>query len=284
MEYFTEREHGLRPRTIDSSTSEADVGLRAIIDTFVGRNFFAEYYPVTCPDGRGVVGTDVGLLERDANGRNIRWTDAPSESQDQLFDLIEFSFSRLSKPRERDYHDYFGHSHLIFDRSEGQRELRDAVNEVFRRHGLAFELNGSGRVTRLFPAEQAAVLNMPFSTGDASLDDLLAAARTKFIDPRPEVRKEALEKLWDAWERLKTLEDPDKKVSVSALVARTSSQASFRELMEEEAKTLTQIGNSFMIRHSEIGRTPIDTSLEIDYLFLRCHGTIMTLLRASGRA
>ena len=40
------------------------------------------------------------------------------------------------------------------------------------------------------------------NTGDAELDKLLETAREKFLNHSLDVRKEAPEKLWDAWERL----------------------------------------------------------------------------------
>jgi hypothetical protein len=66
------------------------------------------------------------------------------------------------------------------------------------------------------------------------------------------VRRESLEKLWDAWERLKTLEPgKDKKASTTALLDKVSSEPMFRAYLEHEATRLTEIGNTFMIRHTE---------------------------------
>jgi hypothetical protein len=45
-----------------------------------------------------------------------------------------------------------------------------------------------------------------FASGDQKLDELFETARAKFLDPNPEIRRESVEKLWDAFERLKTLE------------------------------------------------------------------------------
>ncbi len=57
------------------------------------------------------------------------------------------------------------------------------------------------------------------TTGDDVLDALLEAARHKFLNRSLDVRRESLEKLWDAWERLKTVETgKDKKVSAKALL------------------------------------------------------------------
>jgi len=47
--------------------------------------------------------------------------------------------------------------------------------------------------------------------------------------------------------------------------------------------TLTDIGNEFMIRHTETSTVPISQSHHVDYLFHRMFSMIRLLLRASGR-
>jgi hypothetical protein len=45
-----------------------------------------------------------------------------------------------------------------------------------------------------------------FKNGDGPLDQMLEDARGKFLNRDIEVRLESLERLWDAWEPLRTLE------------------------------------------------------------------------------
>lgn len=90
-----------------------------------------------------------------------------------------------------------------------------------------------------------------FNTGDLILNELLSTAREKFLNRDLKVRREALEKLWDAWERLKSLSDPaDKKKSVKILLDRVTAEPNLRERVEAEARQLTEIGNNFFIRHT----------------------------------
>ena len=57
------------------------------------------------------------------------------------------------------------------------------------------------------------------ATSDAKLDEKIATALWKYQDPDLAVRREALEALWDALERVKTVIDPaDKRRSAEALV------------------------------------------------------------------
>jgi hypothetical protein len=110
-----------------------------------------------------------------------------------------------------------------------------------------------------------------FYTGDDKLDSLLREACKRFVDSNPQSKQDALEKLWDAWERLKTIEFPLKKEkSIELLIDKASKEPNFRKLIHDEANELTAVGNSFMIRHSEIGKTPISSKIKTDYLFIEC--------------
>ena len=116
-------------------------------------------------------------------------------------------------------------------------------------------------------------------TGDDVLDALLLKAREDFLDSNPVVRRGALEKLWDAWERLKTLNDPtDKKRSVSKLLGSVGAGEELRQVLEDEALTLTEIGNSFQIRHFETNRPALNTNAEVEYLFHRMWAIVWFLL------
>ena len=93
-----------------------------------------------------------------------------------------------------------------------------------------------------------------------------------------------MEKLWDAWERLKTIEaGKDKKARVTAILDKVGNEPNFRERIEKEALELTEIGNKFMIRHTETDKVPVKDSAQVDYLFHRMFALIWLLLHASGR-
>jgi len=49
------------------------------------------------------------------------------------------------------------------------------------------------------------------------------------------------------------------------------------------SRRLTEIGNTFMIRHTEVGKTPVEDPDQIDYLFHRIFSSIRLLLKATGR-
>jgi hypothetical protein len=151
---------------------------------------------------------------------------------------------------------------------------------------MAFEMNSDGQIVHLGTPEFAPILkNAVFDTGDAILDEMLEDAIAKFQDRDPKIRRESLEKIWDAFERLKTIEEPDKdkRSSCSALLARAVPEASLREQIDKEMRSLTEIGNNFMIRHAEIDKTPITQMEVVDYLFQRMFGVIRLLLKGTRR-
>ena len=201
-----------------------------------------------------------------------------------VFDLIEFCHRAIGKPVQTDFHPYYRHYHLHFEPEEGQTAFRDDINRILARNGLVYELKPNGEVDRLAPVVlREALASAVFQTEDADLDSLLEAARTKYLNPSLTVRQESLEKLWDAWERLKTIEPGDKKTSAEALLDKAATEPTFRKALEDEADELTAIGNKFRIRHSETDKASLELSEHVDYLFHRLFALIRLLLRTTGR-
>jgi hypothetical protein len=102
----------------------------------------------------------------------------------------------MAVPKSYAYHSFFGHE-------AGRAKFEGDIDRFFERNGLAFELK-HGEVTQLaLTGLQEALASQTSNTGDTELNRLLEAAREKFLNRSLEVRKEGLEKLRDAWERLK---------------------------------------------------------------------------------
>lgn len=82
----------------------------------------------------------------------------------------------------------------------------------------------------------------------------------------------ATEKIWDAFERIKTFyKQYDKKESITKLIDIVSkNNAEYREMVEEEFTSLTKLGNDFRIRHHETNKKDICCKEHYDYLFHRC--------------
>lgn len=294
MTYFSERELGERPRRQEEITAVVWTGLQTEITARVLDGSFGARYPEACPDGAGSVGTNElafwnAMRARIPSLKERPWepgSDQPSSVHD-VMDIVEFCWRSIGKPIKRGYHSFFMHDHLNFDIEEGQLDFEEVINEIFRMNGLAFKINNDGKIQRLVPPVlDDAVSSILFATGDALLDGMLEDARWKFLNPDEDVRREALEKLWDAFERVKTLEPgAHKAAQAKALLDKAAKAGSpkFREVLELEASALTTIGNNFHIRHSETNQVPLSSSHQVDYLFHRLFAFLSLVLRATQR-
>ena len=290
MTYFSEREKGERPREFEQIGEGAWGAIQALVSARVEDASFAASYPHSCSDpGGGPVDTDETSLWQAVRGIIPNFQERPwmGGSYDppptmDILDLIEFCWQHIGKPVRGFYHKYMHHYHLSFDVQAGRDEFRNAINTIFRRNGLVYELRDDGSIERLAPPVlREEIAEAEFHTGDAELDRMLEAARRKFLNPDISVRREALEVLWDAWERLKTLDGPDKKTQITALLDASAGTSSpkLREALEREATELTWMGNNLQIRHSETDREPVSRTEHIDYLFHRLFALTMVILR-----
>lgn len=84
--------------------------------------------------------------------------------------------------------------------------------------------------------------------------------------------QDAVEKLWDSLERIKTVLNPvNKKQSADLLIKKMAhDDLNFYSLYNDEIQLLTKIGNSFRIRHHELDKNEIKNILDWEYLYNRC--------------
>ncbi|HEY0020815.1 MAG TPA: hypothetical protein VGC13_31230 [Longimicrobium sp.] len=289
--YYTDREYGVRPRTDYVIGDRLWAGLDALIRTYIADGSFGYRFPEPCPDPHSA---PCGCDEQ-AFGRllvaEVPWAEWPLPRESvpatpTILDVLEFCAAAVGSPIKGSFHQYYQHHHLTWDREAGLQRFVSDVNLLFARNGVAYELTPEGQARRLLPQPLAETLAWAlFTTGDAETDRLLEAARLRIVSPKPEDRQDALEKLWDAFERLKTLEPGrDKKEQANVLLDRTAPPGSkLREVLGEEAMVLTGIGNSFRIRHSEVGKELLSSVEQIDYLFARMFAFVRLVLKATGR-
>lgn len=284
MTYFSDRNAGAVARTHEDITEAAWGGILASFERRVDSGAFGFSFPDMCEDGAGPSGTNARTLRMALRAEIPAFEDWPRERPvpplGAAFDLVEFTHAHVGEPEQQGWHSYMQHHHLRFDQAVGQSNWRTDVNRVLERSGIAFELRENGQVERLLPPAVAAVITAAdFNTQDAVLDALLEEARVNFINRSAAARRHAVEQLWDAFERAKSLRDPsNKKVSTRTLLDESSSTPEFRQVIEDEALALTGIGNNFRIRHSEVSKTELNDQ-ELDYVFARMYALVWLVLR-----
>lgn len=294
MAYYTER-HGIRrpiAKTYDISIEKYALLLNCCEKYY---NNIAWKYPDQCPDGQGCCGInhqqfrldmqyEIPTLFRDDAGRIAAPTvhhnvfDGDSEDEyDQyaLLDLIEFFAENVRDVVVGGFHSYFGHHHLTCQSSRNVcSQFRDEINGIFQKTGLLYTLNTNLQVERIVenspitPAVEAAVA----AVTEVGTRELLKEALLLHRSPYPADVRDAVEKLWDAYERLKTYYTTMSKAKSAEKIVNdiAAGQDPYVTLFDTEFRALTKIGNDFRIRHHETDKVEITDVRYYDYFFNRC--------------
>ncbi len=298
--YFSDRELGPRARTEQTMGPVAWAGIAVLVEALASAGAFGASFPQECPDGNAICGNDTDSLKAaiEAEIEGLSWPLQRDEVDEDDFmrtrkpwvpptlvalDFIEFAWRTVALPVRGKHHDYYRHHHLSFDSTQGRSAFATDVNRIFARNGLAYELTESGEVRRVLPAVIGDMLARAyFRTGDQLLDVMLEESRRKFSDPDPLIRREALERLFDSWERIKTLADNNKAKSAKLVLDRASPDPAFRQLLDKEAFELREIGNSYLLRHHERSQTPVIDADHVDYLFHRLYALVDLVIRKNA--
>lgn len=241
MLYFSEREDGEIPRSNDEISNDVWLGIRSLIQARVEDGSFGASYPENCFDGPIAIGTDREAFNNAMQAHVPGLPDWPWTAQDEspstpsIMDMIEFCWRCIGEPIPLEYHDSGRHNHLRFDILAGRRLFSTGVEEIFRRNGIAYSITSQGCIERVVPTVlQEDLVQARFQTDDPHLNKLLDTAVRKYIDRNPESRKEGLDLLWDAWERLKTLGGGDKKTQTLSMLDDAAGDTSpkFRSALE----------------------------------------------------
>jgi hypothetical protein len=295
--FFSDRTGQPVPRVGEEITANAWRGLVALIEGRISDGALARDFPMhECEDGAGyITGTDDEMFFDSLKAHVPPAGDVPLAtsrlpSTAVVLDILDFVALHIDQPSGRTFHRYFGHDHLFFSHDRrwitpGETQFREDVDLIFARNGIAFSFGDDMRIHRLGPPEARQLISdFRPKTSDPDLDAKLMDAVSRFQSRTPADRQDALEKLWDAFERLKTLEPgANKKDSLIKLLATSVATAPFRAELESEFRALTKIGNDYRIRHHERDRYDLPNDQARDYLFIRLVGLIAFVLRQTGR-
>ncbi|MCL2446910.1 MAG: hypothetical protein FWD06_09125 [Oscillospiraceae bacterium] len=299
MALYTER-HGMRKPIERTSTITIEM-YSMLLDCCEKYYYYLSWkFPENCFDGRGCCGVDENKLNqhllfdipslfRNSDGviakpQKNYYGEADKYDQYALLDLIEYIAQNCKDVKELDWHAFFKHYHLrTLTTNEIAGTFRDEINEVFYKTGLLFTLTSDLVVERIIEdgTLTTAVEKIISAVKEKGLKDLLNEAVSLFKQPNPALRNDAVEKLWDAFERLKTYYTTlDKKDSAEKIIKEMSNnQIEFEELFRTEFFALTKIGNDYRIRHHETNKIDIVDIHHYDYFFNRCLALIAMALR-----
>lgn len=303
MSLYTER-HGMRT-PIERTYSISIIAYSRLFDC-CSRYFeyLAWKYPAKCPDGNGCCGLDFekfsedmefeiptlfrreGRIEKPHSRHNVFEPEPIDDEFDQyaLIDLIEFVAQNIHDITQKRYHDFFRHNDLFFgETNEIAEKFIAEINGTFQKVGLLYQLTTNLEVERI---EETAILSEKIEKDiqtikEPGLRELLIMAVQKHKSPYPNDQKDAVEKIWDAFERLKTYyTNKNKRESADQIIGDMSDgKDEYIELFTAEFKLLTEIGNNYRIRHHETNKIDITDIRHYDYFFNRCLALIGTAIQ-----
>ena len=112
---------------------------------------------------------------------------------------------------------------------------------------------------------------MEQAQNDPTLRDLIQQAIALHKENNADSVQLALEKIWDVFERIKTIYNNDKKTSLKELKNKISyGYEDFVTIFENEFRFLTDLGNKYQIRHFERDKKIIPSNNLKIYFFKRC--------------
>ena len=195
--------------------------------------------------------------------------------QYSLLDFIEFMYANIRDVNKEEYHSFHRHYHLkTLNTTDNKNQFRDDINNCFKKTNLLYFLNSNGEVERIIENSVLSdeVIDTVLSIDDKGINELLKEAIDLHRSHNPSASRNAVEKLWDAFERLKTYYVQfDKKDSSNKIIADMAGDSEdYKELFKDEFMKLTKIGNNYRIRHHETDKIEINDDRYYDYFFNRC--------------
>lgn len=164
----------------------------------------------------------------------------------------------------------------FFSKYASSDKFEPEINTILKLNDIPFRLENRKMVNAVdIQIEQSSLSPIQ----EVGLKELMQLAAKYYNEDNFPI---AVEKLWDAFERLKTYYSPtlDKRNSVNKIInIMSGNRLPFTELFEKEFKELTEIGNKFRIRHHETTKIDIENELHYKYFYKRCLSLITTAIQ-----
>lgn len=164
----------------------------------------------------------------------------------------------------------------LFGKYNSDNDFEIQINQILNLNGIKLRLI-NGKIESMFNSQIKG--NILENVQEVGLHELLQEASVYYDEDNFKI---AAEKLWDAFERLKSYYCPtlNKKKSVNRIIDEMSNnEEPYRELFEKEFYYLTHIGNAFRIRHHETTKIDIESASHYDYFYRRCLSLISVAIQ-----
>lgn len=295
MTYYTERSNLRNPIELTYEiSSNAYSYLYDCCEKYF--EYIAYQYPGYCEDGEGIIGLDYikfssfmeyeipGLCRND-NQIITRANNFITEYDSYaILDLIEYLVKYMKDIHNYSWHGYFSHNHLSFAETNIiASNFRKEINDSFTKVGLKYIISENDQVERLLDASviNEKSLEMIEQFSEVGIKELIEEAISLYRNPRAFARKNSVEKVWDAFERLKTYYTDLNKKQSSEKVCKDASlnNPDFEDLITLEFLYLTKVGNTYRIRHHETDKKEIHDDRHYDYLFNRCLSLVVLVMK-----
>ena len=155
----------------------------------------------------------------------------------------------------------------LYEKYNTDSDYAAQMNMIFKLNSVPYKLEQGRIVSTLEIAIDPKILaEIP----EKGLKELLSEANAYYRSGNKQI---AVEKIWDAFERLKTYYSPtlNKAQSADKIIDNMSnSEPNYKTLYEAEFKALTNIGNNFRIRHHETTKIAKKEYRQYYYFYKRC--------------
>ena len=288
MKFYTER-HGIRKPIEKTYSINRDMYLLLLDCCKKYQKNLTHIFTLNCHHdftGRDYVAFDeagfitkikikIPSLFRDESGRICAPAHNDEYDQYAILDLIEYFAVNIKDISEHWNNKYQNYKTIDwFETSDIFKDFKKEINEIFTEAGLLYELTDEKIIERIVENSPLTkeIENSFAAVQEKGIRELLKDAIALYKTPNSTARQDSVEKIWDAFERLKTYHtELNKKQSAEKIVNDMSGgNNNFYDLFDKEFKMLTDIGNEYRIRHHETNRVDITDVRYYDYLFNRC--------------
>ena len=194
----------------------------------------------------------------------------------------------VAKLREGLEPDYDGNIYDLL--CAAYHRYKDIIPEIADCYDEAYNFSGTTNRNLRIVSEliedyivKNSAIHTPFSMSlghltDVDLKELIENAENFYASGD---KQSATEKIWDAFERMKTYYiGLNKRDSVNRIINNVGQgDNDYFQLFDGEFRKLTEIGNTYRIRHHETDKKNIDDERYYDYFYLKCISLISTTIQ-----